>query len=124
MPVWAQILMAVTAAVLGSNGLWAYLQNKKDKKEAKKQKEDPASRMLLGLGHDRIIFLCMHYIDRGWISDDEYGDLKKYLYGPYIEMGGNGTAERLMREVEKLPVHHITYMQQAQQNNQQPGGIP
>lgn len=112
---WVQILLTVAAAVFACNGFWAYLQNRKDKREARKHKEDPANRMLLGLGHDRIIFLCMHYINRGWISDDEYSDLKKYLYEPYKAMGGNGGAERLMSDVEKLPVKNITYLQQAQQ---------
>ena len=121
---WLQIVLAVLASSGLWTGFWTYMQSRREKKEARKQREDPASRMLLGLGHDRIVFLCMHYIDRGWISDDEYGDLKKYLYGPYVEMGGNGTAERLMKDVEKLPVHHITYAQQALQNNQTPGGIP
>ncbi len=117
MPTWVQILLTVMAAVLGSNGLWAFLQSKRDKKDAK-------TRMLLGLGHDRIITLCMQFIDRGWISSDEYEDLNKYLYGPYVDMGGNGTAEKLMLEVRKLPIRHISYIQQAQQNNQNPSGIP
>ena len=117
MPTWAQIFVAVIAAVLGSNGLWAYLQNKRNKKDAK-------TKMILGLGHDRIVFLCMRYIDRGWISNDEYEDLNKYLYIPYQEMGGNGTVRKLMEEVTKLPIHHITYLQQAQQNHGNAAGIP
>ena len=115
MPTWAQILVAVTVAVLGSNGLWAYLQTKRDKKDAK-------TKMILGLGHDRIITLCIQYIDRGWISNDEYEDLNKYLYAPYTDMGGNGTAEKLMNEVRKLPIHHISYIQQAHHSQQ--GGTP
>ena len=121
---WLQLLLTIGGSVIASSGFWAFIIARKEKRDAQKNKTDPHSRMLLGLGHDRIIFLCMHYIDRGWITDDEYGDLKKYLYKPYTEMGGNGTAERLMSEVDKLPIHHITYVQQAQQNNQNPGGLP
>ena len=77
----------------------------------KKNKEDPQSRILMGLARDRIISQSLHFIDRGWISDDEYGDLNKYLYEPYVELGGNGTAKRLMDEVKKLPIRHITYDQ-------------
>ena len=117
MPTWAQILVAVAAAVLGSNGLWAYMQSRREKDDAK-------TKMILGLGHDRIVYLCMHYIDRGWISNDEFEDLNKYLYTPYKDMGGNGTVKKLMEEVGKLPVHHITYIQQAQQNNHQDGMLP
>lgn len=114
---WLQTVITVFCAVLASSGFWAWLQGRRDKKDAKTQ-------MILGLGHDRLVFLCMHYIDRGWISNDEYEDLIKYLYNPYKAMKGNGTVEKLMNEVKKLPIHHISYIQQAQQNNQNPGGLP
>lgn len=107
---WIQMLITVVCAVLASNGFWAFLQNRNDKKDAK-------TKMLLGLGHDRIVTLSMKYIERGWITQDEYEDLNKYLYSPYREMGGNGTAERLMREIGKLPIHHISYAQQAKEHN-------
>lgn len=101
---WLQIILAV----IGSSGLWAgiaaLLLRWLDKKSAK-------SRMILGLGHDRIIWLCQKYIARGWITKDEYEDLHDYLYVPYKNMGGNGTAERLMKEVDRLPVRNLTYMQ-------------
>jgi len=104
--------MAVTVvcAVLASSGFWAWLTARREKKDAK-------TKMLLGLGHDRIVVLCMKYIERGWITQDEYEDLNKYLYLPYKEMGGNGTAERVMAEVKKLPIHHISYAQQAKENS-------
>lgn len=60
--------------------------------------------MLLGLGHDRIIFLGGQYIKRKSITKDEYENLHDYLYKPYLELGGNGTAEKIMKEVDKLPL--------------------
>lgn len=60
--------------------------------------------MLLGLAHDRLMWLCMKYIDRGYITNEEYENLYNYLYLPYIEMGGNGVVQRLMEEVKKLPI--------------------
>ena len=107
-----EFILAIVVAVLGCNGLWAFLQYIGEKKGAK-------SRMLLGLGHDRLVYLCMRYIERGWISSDEHEDLTKYLYEPYTKMGGNGTVERLMIEVNKLPIHKMTYTQQAQQNKKE-----
>lgn len=104
-----QMAVTVVCAVLASSGFWAYIQARNEKKDAK-------TKMILGLGHDRIIVLAMGYIERGWITQDEYEDLNKYLYNPYREMGGNGTAERLMAEVKKLPIHHISYAQQAKEN--------
>ena len=107
---WLQTALTVFCSVLASSGFWAYLQNRREKKDAK-------TKMLLGLGHDRLVYLCMKYIERGWVSSDEYEDLNKYLYGPYVDMGGNGTVKKLMGEVQKLPIHHITYMQQAKRND-------
>jgi hypothetical protein len=60
--------------------------------------------MLIGLGHDRIMYLGMRYIDRGWITRDEYENLNTYLYEPYKNLGGNGSALRVMQEVNKLPI--------------------
>lgn len=106
---WVQVVVTVFCSVIASSGFWAWMQNRRDKKDAK-------TKMILGLGHDRIITLCMKYIERGWITQDEYEDLNKYLYSPYREMGGNGTVERVMIEVTKLPIHHISYIQQAREN--------
>ena len=63
--------------------------------------------MLVGLAHDRIIHLGMAYVERGYITQDEYENLRVYLYEPYEKMGGNGSARRVMLEVDKLPVHKM-----------------
>ena len=65
--------------------------------------------MLLGLGHDKIMYLGMKYVERGYITRIEYENLVVYLYMPYKKMGGNGVAERLMREVDKLEIVPDTY---------------
>jgi hypothetical protein len=46
----------------------------------------------------------MSYITKGWISKDEYANLSSYLYGPYNKLGGNGSASKIMAEVDKLPI--------------------
>ena len=40
----------------------------------------------------------------GSITKDEYENLHDYLYLPYQELGGNGTAEKIMKEVSNLPI--------------------
>jgi hypothetical protein len=64
--------------------------------------------LLMGLAQNRIVCQGMEYIDRGWVTVDEYQDLVKYLWGPYSTLGGNGTAERVMRAVERLPFRRGT----------------
>ncbi len=97
MDIWIERALTVLVTLIASSGFWAYFQRRFDKKDAK-------TRMIVGLGHDRIMFLAAHYIKRGWITQDEYEDLRKYLYDPYVELGGNGSAKRNMQEVDKLPI--------------------
>lgn len=91
----ANTLITILVTLLASSGFWAFVTMILEKKSAR-------SKMLLGLGHDRIIYLGMKYIEKGEITQSEYENLRKYLYEPYKKMGGNGTAERLMEEVNKL----------------------
>lgn len=96
---WLITVITVVGSVLASSGFWAFLQTIRDKKDVR-------SKMILGLGHDRIIELCLKYLERGWISAEEYENLYKYLYKPYKAMGGNGSAERLMAKVSNLEVRN------------------
>lgn len=98
MEFWVQIIGAIVASALASSGLWTFVQKRMDRKDAK-------TRMLVGLAHDRIIYLGMTYIERGQITQDEYENLFTYLYEPYAAMGGNGSAKKVIEEVDKLPIH-------------------
>lgn len=91
------VLISILCTLIASTGFWTLVTKVLDKKSAK-------SKMILGLGHNAIMTLAMGYIKRGNITQGEYEDLRKYLYEPYKAMGGNGSAERLMREVDKLPI--------------------
>lgn len=99
---WLQMVATIVCSVVASSGFWAYIQKKNENKDAKSQ-------MLIGLAHDRIMQLGIQYIDRGWITSDEYENLYEYLYKPYEKMGGNGSAKRVMSEVNKLPMHKPNY---------------
>ena len=73
------------------------------------ERNDVKTEMLKGLAHDRIMYLGMGYIERGWITQDEYENLYEYLYKPYEKMGGNGSAKRVMNEVDKLPIRKADF---------------
>ena len=94
---WAQVLTSVLIALISSTGLWSFIANRRNKHDAK-------TRLLIGLAHDRIIYLGTTYIDRGYITTDEYENLHDYLYAPYAENGGNGSAKRVMDQVKSLPI--------------------
>lgn len=108
-------IIALVVAVFASTGFWTFLNSrfsKKDKKredldkeiEELKQSVDLQSKMLKGLGHDRIVYLGNEYLKRKSITKDEYENLHDYLFVPYTKLGGNGTAAKVMMEVEKLPL--------------------
>ena len=94
---WMELVITIFCSVLASSGLWAYLLRKDEKKDATKE-------MIVGLAHDRIVYLGVTYIDRGYITNDEYENLSTYLYEPYERLGGNGSARKIMNLVDDLPI--------------------
>lgn len=96
-------LILVLGGVFASSGLWAFIM-KRD------QNNSALSQMVVGLAHDRIVFLGLLYIDRGYITHDEYENLQVYLFVPYEGLGGNGSAERIMKDVNNLPIRKSTHV--------------
>lgn len=95
------IVGGVITAFATSSGFWAH-------KTTKSQKTSAEDKLLRGLAHTRLMTLCEKYIERGWITPEEYEDLIIYLYQPYIELGGNGTVKKMVdTEINKLPVRHM-----------------
>lgn len=99
MPIWLQIALTIFTSVLASSGLWAFLASKLERDTAEKD-------ILIGIGHIELVFFGMQYIERGWITQDEYETIKS-LYEPYKKLGGNGSGTKIMQEVEKLPIHSV-----------------
>lgn len=102
MPEWLKLALTILGSCLASSGFWAFIQSIRDKRDVR-------TKMLLGLAHDRIIYLGEKYIEQGYISHGDYENLVDYLYTPYHKMGGNGTAERIIGEVKKLPLRKDPY---------------
>lgn len=104
---WEQVAITVFTAVLASSGIWSVIlfrmQRRENEKEREKEKDSVESKALKALLHDRIFTSCKEAISAGTVSPDDYNNLK-YLYDPYRALGGNGTAKRMMDEVEQLPL--------------------
>lgn len=98
--------MAVTVvcAVMASSGFWTWFNNRNSHSEAKEKMEAAQAEMLVGLAHDRIVTKGMRYIDRGYITKEEYENMETYLFKPYKKLGGNGSAQKIMEEINKLPI--------------------
>lgn len=96
-----ETIAAIVVAIFGCTGFWTLVQFLIQRHYEKDSKQ---GKMLKGLGHDRICYLAEEYVRRGYITKEEYENLHDYLYVPYKDLGGNGTAQKLMKEVEKLPI--------------------
>ena len=86
-------VIAIIVAVFASGGFWAWINSR-----------GKLRMLILGIGFRQIIETCNYYIDRGNISTEELAELNHYLFKPYQDLGGDGTAARLIKEVESLPL--------------------
>lgn len=98
METWVQLVLTVVGSVSASSGLWAYVQHKDRNKSA-------TSRLLMGIAYDTLVNKGMEFIERGWVTTDEFDEYEKFYFQPYKDLGGNGTAERIMNQVRNLPFH-------------------
>ena len=102
MKVDTAILIALISAFSSSGvmSLVIYLLQRRDRK---KEKQSAQSRMIIALGHDKIVYLTDKYVRRGAITLKERRNLD-YLTVPYFEGGGNGDAKIGYTACEGLPV--------------------
>lgn len=91
-----QVALTVLTSILASSGLWAFISSRVDKNNSERE-------LLIGIGHVELVFFGMQYIERGWITRDEYETMQG-LYKPYIKLGGNGSGTKIMKEIEELPI--------------------
>jgi hypothetical protein len=92
-----EILASIVIAGLMSSGFWLFMSKLNESRGLERK-------LLMGIAHDRIIWLEFHFLEKGQITRDEFENLHDYLFVPYKELGGNGTAERVMTEVKKLQI--------------------
>ena len=94
-----QIILTIVTALLASSGLWAFLGSRLEKNSAERE-------LIIGIGHIELVFFGMQFIERGWITREEYETMQD-LYKPYIKLGGNGSGTKIMQELEKLPLKEV-----------------
>lgn len=105
-PETQMLITAIVSAVTSSGvmSLIIYLLQRHDKKKDREAANTSAqSRMLIGLGHDRLIYLTDRFVRRGSITLKEKRNLE-FLYIPYRDMGGNGDCKIGYDACQQLPV--------------------
>ena len=96
--VYWELLITLIVAIMGSSGVWGYMSHRSNRK-------DGTSRMIQGLAQHMIIAEGKRLIDQGYVTMDEYRNLHRGLYKPYVQLGGNGLAEKIVKEVDNLPIY-------------------
>lgn len=91
-----QVILTIITALLTSSGLWAFLGSRLEKNSAERE-------LIVGIAHIELVFFGMQFLERGWITRDEYETLQD-LYNPYVKLGGNGSGKKIMKEIENLPI--------------------
>ena len=98
--------LSVFLAALCSSGLMSMILYKIQRRDHKKDEAEAntsvQAKMLLGLGHDKLLYLTNRIVRRGGITLKERTNLE-YLYKPYSQLGGNGDCETGYKECIKLP---------------------
>lgn len=92
-----ELATAIIVATMASTGFWTYIQNR-----SKKTKLNES--LMMGLAYYRIVQTGFTYIERGWITKDEYDDFYMHLYMPYKAFGGAGLSDRIFKDVDSLPI--------------------
>ncbi len=96
-----ELIFTLFGAIFASTGFWAFITTLINNRKSRVSKE---TKLLKGIAHDRICSLGEKYIQQGWLTRDDYENIYEYLYLPYHDLGGNGSAERIMEEVKRLPL--------------------
>lgn len=97
----------IIVAVIGSgllttviNRVFTYL----DKRAELKSGITHGVRLVL---KDRLRFLCVRYIEQGWIYEDELEDLISMHSAYHDTLKGNGYLDELIGRVKKLPMKGV-----------------
>lgn len=102
-----QMILTAVISALSSSGVMTFIIFLIQRRDERKRKEESNSsaqaRMLVGLGHDKILYLTDKYVRRGGITLKEKRNLK-CLYDPYRDLGGNGDCEIGYDACGRLPV--------------------
>lgn len=92
----AEIVNPVITTLLGSSGIWMWAKTKYDHNHSEGQ-------LLLEVAKNQLTVLGRTYLERGYITMDEYEEYEAE-YKLYSSLGGNGLAKRVFKQVDELPM--------------------
>lgn len=100
-------LVTIVVAIIGTgifNTLLSYCISSHEKKKERESGVQKAARLLM---KTQLRSLCMHYIQQGWIYQDELEDIIA-MHGVYhTDLQGNGFLDEMMERVKNLEIRGI-----------------
>lgn len=92
----AELANPVITTLLGSSGIWVWVKTRSDRSNSEDQ-------LLLEVAKNQLTVLGRSYLERGYITMDEYEEYEAE-YKLYSALGGNGLAKRVFKQVDELPM--------------------
>ena len=92
----AEMANPVITTLLGSSGIWMWVKTRSDRNYSEDQ-------LLLEVAKNQLTVLGRTYLERGYITMDEYEEYEAE-YKLYSALGGNGLAKRVFKQVDELPM--------------------
>lgn len=92
----AEFTNPILSALFGAPGMWAWVKTKTDG-------NNNSAKLLLAVSRNQLIALGRTYLERGYITMDEYEEYESE-YHIYSALGGNGLARRIFEQVDDLPM--------------------
>lgn len=92
----AELANPAVTALLGGSGIWAWARTRSERNDSEDQ-------LLLQVAKNQLISQGRFYLERGYITMDEYEEYESE-YKVYAALGGNGLARRVFKQVDDLPI--------------------
>lgn len=92
----AELINPLITTVLSGPGIWAWAKTRT-------QRNDSEDKLLLQVAKNQLVTLGREYLKRGYITMDEYEEYESE-YQVYSNLGGNGLARRIFKQVDELPI--------------------
>ena len=100
-------IVTIIVAIIGSGVLNTLITAAMTEREKKKNENCEVQNAIRLVMKDRLRFLCSHYIDQGWIYEDELEDLISMHNCYHNDLKGNGYLDELMKRVKNLEIKGI-----------------
>ena len=97
--------IAIAGIVFASTGLWTFILEVYRRHCTRKEDErlKLVKQATMGLLYIGMQMSAQAVFRRGYIDPQELHDIEKYMFEPYHALGGNGSAEALIKRLEELP---------------------